>query len=312
MRNPIVIACIIVITAVNVVCAVLCVRNASLANRSLPQLVPEIEAIKTTIDQQNSVLNRAIGNVVPVKMPADFENQLRALEAIVNDKNKWPKTQSESDDLVNELKFLIKQLPAWADSDYRPRINPLAWSIQSLSVLGQYAVLTDDNLDPAISAIDPLLDGVPDGASPDILAALKSKLADLDQAASSSKRDQAIAQANLILKHKSGDAIGAWSVLEKWVDDPSKGNEVQTLRAALRKQALAADADQQAAILANKEELFSALPDEKLSEQGLIGLYYSAVSRRVSLAAEGLPPSPALDEVANSLQQNLATLAKKA
>src|SRR2546430_294458 len=59
-------ACIVLITIVNIVCAILCVRAASQPSRSTA-VSSDIEAIRTAVDQQTAVLDRAIGNVVPVK-----------------------------------------------------------------------------------------------------------------------------------------------------------------------------------------------------------------------------------------------------
>src|SRR5579862_1304436 len=124
--------CILLVTTVNILCALTCALSSFRSPR--PPTVPgDIASLRIAIDQQTAVLDRAIGKVVPVKMPSDFENQFVLLEDIVKDERKWPKNHDESIELLNRLASLIKQLPMWAESEYGPRLVPLRWSVQSLS-----------------------------------------------------------------------------------------------------------------------------------------------------------------------------------
>lgn len=302
--------CILLVTVVNVVCALICVQSASKRSQSSVMVSGDIGSLKAAVDQQTAVLDRAIGNVVPVKMPPDFESQFVILEDTVKDEKKWPKNQDESNELVNKLASLIKQLPVWAEPDYLPRLTPLRWSVQSFSVLNQYAVPSVDNADTGVAAINSLLDATPDGVPPSIPAALKSALTIYQQKLSSTSRERAIAQANAILKTGKGDAATAWSALEKWTDDPADGTQIQRLRADLRKQALTTDADRQAGMLSAQQKQLGTITDEKLAQQGLIRLYDSAMNQRLALASEGIT-SPSLDAVADTMQQSLTQLANK-
>jgi hypothetical protein len=317
MRKSLLTLCILFITVVNVVCAILSVRAASKSASNVSSADPrfgaietDVPAMKTAIDQQTAVLDRAIGEVVPVKMPADFEAQFDALEITVADKSQWPMTVEASVEAEKRLSALIKQLPVWAEPDYLPRLTPLRWSVGALSALNQYNTPTDENVDAAVSAFNSLLDATPDGVPSDILASLKNQLATCEEKASSAKRDLAIAQAKSILRDKQGDAAAAWSALEKWADESNGGKEVQQLRIQLRKQALVAEAERQTALLSSQQIQFSAVADEKLKAQGLMRLYDSAMSQRVALAAEGLE-SPQVDSVADGLQNSVTELAKK-
>jgi hypothetical protein len=306
MRKSFLIASLLLVTCANVISALVCVHTASRPAQTSSQVRADLEALRIAVDQQNAVLNRAIGNVIPVQMPADFEKRFHELEDTTRDKQKWPKTEKDAGDMRTRLTILVKQLPAWAEPDYLPRLTPLRWSVQAISVL----TAPGENGDESVSAIDSLLESVPDGASSDMLGALKSRRASCEQTASSLRRDQEVARAKTLLSGASGDAAAEWTALEKWTDDPANGSEIQNLRSDLRKMALTTEAERQSALITKQWDQLKALSDDKLMQQGLVRLYDSAMSQRLALAAEGIQSS-SVDQVASNLQHDITELAKK-
>jgi len=59
-------------------------------------LVRSQRETSTLIEQQTAVLHQALGNVLPVKMPPDWESRLTDIEAQVVDTNLWPKDAADA------------------------------------------------------------------------------------------------------------------------------------------------------------------------------------------------------------------------
>jgi len=105
--------------AINKQAAVL--DNSTKSIQSIAELSAGLEQVRNTIDQQSAILDRALGKMVPVKMPDEWDNRLSELENQVNDKKNWPTDAMGAQVFQQQLNTLLKELPAWAEDHYASR-----------------------------------------------------------------------------------------------------------------------------------------------------------------------------------------------
>jgi len=264
------------------------------------------------INQQTAVMNRALGKVIPIQMPEDFENRFKALESVVADKDHWPKTLDETQKDMAELVALMKQLPPWAEDDYLPRLNPLRWSLHALLCIRSYATTADAQADDVAETYSGLLSSVPDNAPPDLLASVKEQKDKRIQQSDKWHRERVIAQATAITTGKGdgGDVLTVWQQLAVWENDKVDGEKVKNLRKDLREIAMLAEAKQQAVSTSKQRDGVLSLSSDKLRQQGLARLYEKAVNQRLDLAGEGFSSSE-LDGVIKTLDEDINAIIRR-
>ena len=79
---------------------------------------------------QNELVGKiaAMENTLSGKMPSEWEDRLKKLEAQVANSDRWPKDVSEAKRFDGEISDLVTDLPAWADANYLPRLNLVRWA----------------------------------------------------------------------------------------------------------------------------------------------------------------------------------------
>ena len=160
-----------------------------------------LDKLSIQVDQQTAVVHRALGTVIPVVLPPDWEQRMAALEAQIHDITKWPKDEQEAEDFVDRTSELIRSLPAWAESDYLPRITVLRWAAMAL---GRIRNTPDD--DALASAADETLaiaNAAPDSPPEALLKELRKLADELAAKHDAVQLQQAITVANI---HISGGA----------------------------------------------------------------------------------------------------------
>lgn len=284
-------------------------KAAAKADELQKDMEKSLAKVQDTVNQQTAVMHRALGKVIPVQMPADFEQRFKALEASISSKDQWPKTAEEAQNAQKELVALMKQLPAWAEEDYLPRLNPLRWSVQAILTLRTYATPADAQIDEATAAYDALLSSIPDGVNPDVSKALKDEVVRCEQKSEAGHREAVLAQATAISEGQAGDAVAIWQQLAKWESDPKDGEKITALRKTLREKALHHEAEQQATQATIQMDRITALPNVKLRQQGLARLYETTVNQRLAVAGEGLSSEP-LEKVIQLLDNEINKIIK--
>lgn len=87
------------------------------------------------IEQQGALVQRVVGNVIPIKIPegteqgfSHIEKQLESLDALLA-------SQNETESLSAALTSLVERLPAWVQAELFPRILPARWQLDALRLL---------------------------------------------------------------------------------------------------------------------------------------------------------------------------------
>lgn len=102
------------------------VREVQTLRSAIEKQADSIIAVSTRIGLQTTVMNQALGRVIPVDRPPEWENQLSQIEAMIRDRDRWPKNATEAQDFMDQATSLIRSIPAWAEADYLPRLSALA------------------------------------------------------------------------------------------------------------------------------------------------------------------------------------------
>jgi hypothetical protein len=194
----------------------------------------EMGATLNMIQQNTAVMHRALGKVIPVELPEALTNQLAALEARIADENSWPKDSTNADAMVAELSGLIRQIPAWAEEDYLPRLNALLWAAKSFQVLQANRNAESNALETAADAYANQLSIQPADGAANIAAVLMSQQQDAIARFATFRRESAINGA----KEQVGlavmtDGFEAWQHLAEWTNDPAVGQNALELRQQL-------------------------------------------------------------------------------
>ncbi len=100
-----------------------------------------IEKLEVALQQQTAVTYAALGKVIPVTMPATFNQQLAVAEQAATQlsQQKHP-DMAEVQKNIRLVASLARQLPPWAEQDYLPRLNSLRWLVASEDLLAHIQV----------------------------------------------------------------------------------------------------------------------------------------------------------------------------
>jgi len=210
--------------------------------QSEQQAKEKLNETMNMVQQSTAVMHRAIGKVIPVELPESLTNKLVALEARIADSHSWPKDLAEADALLADLRALVKQIPAWAEEDYLPRLSKLRWAVQSLQVIQANGTVQGVALDDAADAYANLLSIQPDGGSTNIAAVLVSRQQDTTARFAKFRREAAIndAKEQLGLAVMTGGLV-AWQGLSEWTNSPSGDQQAVDLRRQLHARLLEDD-----------------------------------------------------------------------
>jgi len=117
------------------------------------------------LDQQTAVLHRALGDYIPVKVPAPVLLDLERFESRLADRAAWPKSAPEAEALRHELDLLVKRrLPPWAEEELLPRLNVVRWGVQALWTVQHDQAASDDRAEVVLEDYRTLAEAAPDGA----------------------------------------------------------------------------------------------------------------------------------------------------
>lgn len=188
--------------------------------------------IAVKVDQQSMLINRALGNVMPLVLPPDVENKIAVLEGQLADKSRWPKDPRE---VQKQMTDLIDKLPSWAQEELLPRLLPRMWELDAVEILTfSTGVLESDMLMTAKA--ENLLTQKPLTASDDIAQELDAWQNNIERKISEAEKKAALAIAKESLV-KGGDIEAAAQALS-FYQDPEAQALLEKLNAEIIKKGL--------------------------------------------------------------------------
>jgi hypothetical protein len=270
------------------------------------------------IKQQTAVINRALGKVIPVVMPPEWENRLNELEARIKETSRWPKDAGEAQEFFDQMSSLFKGLPAWAETDYLPRLTPVRWAATAFVSLNRPqdgAALLD-----LVEGMNDRADAMPVGGSADLKGRLieQSKLLSvkLDQeklAGAIQEAKRYVQNADPPSADTSVDITNIYDILGQYEKTGAEADEVHTLRGQLQKSMVMRQAEEQAASLKDRWAIVKRLKKDQAEIYETSGnmLLQEAVTARIALAMEGVN-QPALDGLETELRRVVKDIAVEA
>lgn len=99
------------------------------------KLDKKIDSIETSIMNQNAILDRTIGNYIPIKIPDDLNKNISLLEEQGKDTGRWPKDGIELERFSEALGKCIKSTPPWAEKELLPHFNILRWEEAAFRII---------------------------------------------------------------------------------------------------------------------------------------------------------------------------------
>ncbi|TLM69248.1 MAG: hypothetical protein FDZ69_00310 [Deltaproteobacteria bacterium] len=109
------------------------------------QVESQSDAINAKIDQQSMLINRALGNVMPLVLPPDVESKISEMESRLADESRWPKDAAEVQKQQSEMTNLMNSLPPWAQEELLPRLVPRMWELDTLEILKKSTGLLEND-----------------------------------------------------------------------------------------------------------------------------------------------------------------------
>ncbi len=134
-----------------------------------------LDTIGAKVEQQSMLVNRALGKVIPLVLPADIQDEMKDIESQLSDESKWPKEASEIQALNERLANVVNSLPPWAQEELLPRLLPRRWEIDSLWFLANSKEATESNRIDQASAVEVLLSQKSSSASEQIADKLRER-----------------------------------------------------------------------------------------------------------------------------------------
>ena len=283
-------------------------------------LAESTAVLSAQIDQQTAVLHRALGKMIPVVMPPEWESRLAQLEARIKEPGLWPKDANQARGFLDQASSLVKGLPAWAEEDYLPRLTPLRWAAVVFVCINRDR--DDVSMPSIVEEAMGLLNAVPDGISIDLTRKLKDETkllsdtldrANLAEAVKGARRY--VANPGSISDDALSDISNVYDVLGLHEKNGPQANDVRILQSQLRKLLVTHQGKQQAGSLVERwslvRELATTQPD--LYNLSVNLLLQEVATARVLLASEGVkqPTLDELDTILRGVVTSHSTLAAK-
>ncbi len=272
-------------------------------------ILKQLAALREASTQQTAVLSRAVGNIIPVQMPAKFNQRLAQLEQSVAKQSRGQATPSEARAARQAFEKLARQLPPWAQQDYLARINPLRWSIISLCLLHPRAsaqrIPSTSQARYMRAQLLSAPSGTPGGIRQSVVDRLCSQLTAkakrLDQLARASRHKAALSNAkNAIENGKSIRlASAAMDGLTPWANSKSAQALTRKLAVIIWKQ----QAIRQCKALQRQLHRIDATKNTRLEQSGASLVYQSAMTQELLLVGHGTN--------SNKVKSLLASVRKK-
>jgi hypothetical protein len=295
--------------------------NLAAMIKTQSDLVKSQRETSTRIEQQTDMLHRALGNVLPVKMPPDWESRLTDIEAQIADTNRWPKDAADAQRFLDQTSSLINDLPVRAEADYLPRLNSVRWAAMAFVSLHPSKDFTPPN-EQVADQLNTLASTKPEGGSSELEQSLKKDAERRSAEAESKKLAEAIKQAQHYLDAKATAApaspeanpnmLSVFEFLGLHEKDDKHGAEVQALRKKLHEGMVTRQAEQQADALQTRWNVVQKLKNSQpaVYETSANMLLGEVMTARVALAIEGVR-QPAFDMLENDLRRAVSEIASQ-
>jgi len=88
-----------------------------------------------TINNQTSVIHRALGKVLPITLPDSAENEFSEINKVLRSEAAWSMSVDAVQALADKQETQFNKLPVWVQYEVAPKIAPRRWEIAALLVI---------------------------------------------------------------------------------------------------------------------------------------------------------------------------------
>ena len=191
------------IRVITLALVVMCVGLAIIWGHELRQMrhiqtnVAQIEALKisvqelvASVEQQDSLVKRAFGNVVPIKIPAGSEQELEHIQTSLNNYATLLSDKFQTQALSDKLDSIVERLPVWVQTEMAPRIIPLRWQLDALELLQRETPANVDDMQDLAGDLSGLTLTRPKGTPEDLDALLLARAKTVSQESAKLETEQ--------------------------------------------------------------------------------------------------------------------------
>lgn len=207
------------------------------------ELEAKLNSLSNTVSQQTSVIQRALGKVIPIELHEALISSLSDIEARVADQKSWPQNPTEAEAMVSKLREIVRQIPTWAEEDLLPRLNAVRWGTSALLLSAKASSIPDEELSAILDSVETAIEAKPEGAPQSVLTHLTELQSGLQTKLQAFRRDTTIAEAERSLKGDASSAeLSAISErLSEWADIPDYKEQIQKFQGAIQTHVLTAE-----------------------------------------------------------------------
>jgi nitroreductase len=257
-----------------------------------------LHTLRVEVSQQNSILHRALGNHIPIDLPAETKQQLQSLKEKVNDEKNWPKSEKEAESLNKMLENLVVKLPPWAEEEVLPQLNVLRWGIRVLLLLRQNPKPSDEKAEDLLEEYQALLQAAPNGSPETLQRTTQQQVKQLEEQANRYQVKSAITRGRAALQ-SGEDLAAAAAALEKYESDP----EAKSLGAQCRQNFLEKETQKKIDLLRSTLRASRGLSSMQLQQAGILRVQDAAFSLLLDLRTEGIPRKKWIEETEKLIEE---------
>jgi hypothetical protein len=272
----------------------------------LSQISKQVEfqagTIAAKVDQQSMLINRALGNVMPLVLPPDVEIKIAVLEGQLADKSRWPKDPRE---VQKQMTDLVNNLPPWAQEELLPRLLPRMWELDAVEILINSAGSLEKDL-PMTAKAESLLMQKPSAASDEIAQELDIWQSNIESKIAEAEKNAAMTKAEEALK-SGGDIEGAALALSAY-----RNSEAQGLLKRLNEEIIKREVSNQISAIQAELAKFTGL-DVAIAEYAYNRAFQALLELRTRVVSVGLTDDKLqqqLDALDSQLQRKVPELMK--
>lgn len=272
----------------------------------LSQISKQVEfqagTIAAKVDQQSMLINRALGNVMPLVLPPDVENKIAVLEGQLADKSRWPRDPRE---VQKQMTDLVNNLPPWAQEELLPRLLPRMWELDAVEILINSAGSLEKDL-PMAAKAESLLMQKPSAASDEIAQELDIWQTNIESKIAEAEKNAAMTKAEEALK-SGGDIEGAALALSAY-----RNSEAQGLLKRLNEEMIKREVSNQISAIQAELAKFTGL-DVAIAEYAYNRAFQTLLELRTRVVSVGLTDDKLqqqLDALDSQLQRKVPELMK--
>ena len=272
--------------------------------------IGKIADIEAAITEQRDILNIALGGVLPIHMPPEWEQRLKKLQDQLSDPALWPTSEIKAGQFMEELSELVSELSPLAEAEYFNELSRLRWA--ALAFDGLYGEFDTNATDyDRADRLRSIANATPRGFDTNLEDKLRRQAEELVIQADENAINQMIDQARHYLADpipEQHDTTEINSIFEEiydslryYKDHAFRNRELEDIRSLLRLRMSERDAKDQANVLTTRWARIEDLAESNASVFETVAnvLLSDAAIARARIAQLGIDTSDYDDLMVN-------------